>query len=902
MRIQTDRLRPNFCVGFVFIAFVVAALLFTTPVWGQTPETPRPRPTPKPKPKQPLKITGTVEIGAQIRETQGAYTAKFEEVRDVPKGLFVQNLKLDLDSVDSPYFIRFRGTELRELDQRITLDAGRFGKYRAKFVWDQTPHHFGIGQSFLVKTAPGVYSVSATLRAQLQALTLPDSTRTPANGPLSTLVRQELLTAPKTEVRLRRDRATFRQSYQATDNVELHAQFSWLSNRGTRPMSAGTFVRRNLAGPPPAPVAPDIGGIWEGIGQEFLEPLDQRTYDLKIGARFRGKRWSAGVDYDLSLFRNRISTLTFENPFRVTDEEGCLPAVPPQTCGATNRFKTVRWQTDLAPNNEAQTITFWAKFDLTTRTQVRGMVSLSQWTQNDAFLPYTLNTAIVPRHWDAVSPVTNPTDVNQLPAQSANGKVRNINQQYALVNRRNTFQFQAQYRSQSVDNRTPLIIFPGYAAFGDSTWRAARTDFFNLPIENLDWDFRRQNAEAGFEWDVLPSLTWKLDYEWEAWNRKNRDVNRNNEHSIRNRLDFEYNLSGDGKRSSAAPTTRKAEEGVPTLTTLRLKLDHTYSNRRALVYNTQPLTFCAAESTVLPPPVGGCPPAFFNNGGVPGAPAGAPAGSPQASWVITPTTVMRLGVPTEFNLLRRYDQSDRTRHEASFTLELLRGPSTSLSASYRYLGDEHDKNFYGRLFNRFAYVDVEFTHAFESGAYLYASYSRESNRYAYRDLAHLLPTANPLIQGIFSQFPIANTWERTSRNNLDSFNLGINAAPQEGPLKDWQFDLAYAYSFTRDRISTLNPYAVRADSIIHAGANPYPDTVVRRQDVNLVVSRRVGEKYEVGVRYWYEPYTQDDFSYNVLQPYVHGNITSDAPKYLFQNARYGSYHANVATVFLRYSF
>jgi len=823
MRMQTNRIRPIFCVGFVFIACVFSVLLSTAPVQAQTPDKPKPRATPKPKPKQPLTITGTVEIGAQLRDSQGAYTSKFEEVRDVPKGLFIQNLKLDLDSVDSPYFIRFRGLELRERDQRITLEAGRFGKYRSQFVWDQTPHHFGTGQSFLVQTSPGFYSVSATLRAQLQALTLPDSTRTPATGPLSTLVRQELLTAPKTDVRLRRDRATFRQSYQVSDNVELHGQFSWLRNRGTRPMSAGTFVRRNLAGTGPAPVAPDLGGIWEGIGQEFLEPIDQRTYDIKIGARFHGERWSAGVDYALSLFRNRISTLTFENPFRVTNEEGCLPPQPPQTCGATNRFRTVRWQSDLAPNNDAHTITFWAKVDLTARTQARGMFSLSQWTQNDQFLPWTLNTAILPIHWDNVTTVTNPTDVNQLPAQSLKGKVRSKNQQYSLVNRRNTFQFQAQYRSQSVDNRSPVIIFPGYAAFGDSTWRAARTDFFNLPIENLDWDFRRQNAEAGFEWEILPQLTWKLDYEWEAWNRKDRDVNRNNQHSIRNRLDFEYNLSGSGTRSSAAPTGSKSEEDLSTLTTLRLRLDYTYANRRVLVYNTQPLTFCAAESTTLPAPVGGCPPAFFNNNGVNGAPAGAPAGSTTASWVVTPTTVMNRGVPIEFSLLRRYDQSNRIRNDASFTLELLRGPNTSFSASYRYMGDEHDKNFYGRLFNRSAYVDVEFTHSFESGAFVYASYSREASRYAYRDLAHLLPTANPLIQGIFSQFPIANTWERTSRSSLDSFNLGVNAAPQDGPLKNWQFDLAYAYSFTRDRISTLNPYAVRADSIIHAGANPTPD-------------------------------------------------------------------------------
>ncbi|MGH9928673.1 MAG: MtrB/PioB family outer membrane beta-barrel protein, partial [Pyrinomonadaceae bacterium] len=412
------------------------------------------------------------------------------------------------------------------------------------------------------------------------------------------------------------------------------------------------------------------------------------------------------------------------------------------------------------------------------------------------------------------------------------------------------------------------------------------------PIENLDWDFRRQNVEAGFEWNVLTqermpdgrtsaasalrkaNLTWKVDYEWEVWNRKFRDVNRNNEHSIRNRLDFDFNLSGGGKNSDG--------EANP-ITTLRLKADYTYSNRRALGYNTQPLSF---------------------NANFPGSPVGGNT----TAWVVVPPsgtnpgTVFNLGVPTEFNLLRRYDQNDRRRNDGSLTLELLMGPNTNFSASYRYLGDEHDKNFYGRLYNRFSFVNTEFTHIFENGSFFYANYSRETNRFAYRDLAHLLPAPNPLVQGVFAQFPIANTWERTSRNSLDSLDLGINAAPQEGKLQNWQFDLSYALSFARDRISTLNPFTVRPDSVLHAGANPYPDTVVRRQDLNIVVTRRISERIEIGGRYWYEPYTQDDFSFNVLQPYVHGNLTSDTPKYLFQDARYASYHSNVATVFVRYAF
>ncbi|MGQ0761322.1 MAG: MtrB/PioB family outer membrane beta-barrel protein [Acidobacteriota bacterium] len=898
MRIQSKRFKTILRFAFTFIAFVILMLLVTPNVWSQTSD----KDDTKSKTETPFNLHGTIEFGAQFRDLQGGHTAKFEEVRDVPRGIFIQNLRLDFNRADSPYRLAIRGYELRERDQRITADWSRIGKFRTQFMWDQIPHHFGTGQSFLQETSPGLYQVSPTLRASLQAVTLPDAGRTPVNAALPTLVRQELRTAPLTEVRLRRDQAFFRQTYQPTENVEFYFQFSWLRNRGKRPMSAGTFVRRAVPGGGLA----DIGGAWEGVGQEFLEPIDQRTTDVKVGAQFSGKRWRAGVEYDLSLFRNRVESLIFENPFRVTDEEGCLPGPAPPlflTCGAQNRFKQVRWQNDLAPNNDAHTITFWGSLDITQQTQMRGLFSLAYWTQNDPFLPWTLNTAIVPTHWDGLSPITDPTDINQLPARSLNGKMRNINNEFALVNRGKTFRFQAQYRSQFLDNQSPMIVFPGFAAFGDSTWRAGRTDFYNLPIENLDWDFRRQNIEGGFQWDLLrkeskslvrnaserrPQLSWRLDYDWEIWNRKFRDVNRNNQHSIRNRLDFEIDLFGN---SSA--TRKDATSGVTTPgrtgpavdpkspTTLRLKLDYTYANRRTVAYNTQPLTFVTNF-------------------------AGSPPGGPNTAWVVTSFTVMNDGFPIEFNLLRRFDETGRKRNDGSFTLELLKGEKTNFSVSYHYLGDEYDKNFYGLLFNRSSFVDAQFTHAFENGSLFYATYALERNHFKYRDLAHLLPNppAPPgaIVQGTLAQFPIANTWERASRNSLDSFEFGINWTPQEGKLKQWQFDLAYAVSLARDQITTVNPFRVRADSVLHAGANPYPDTVVQRHNVNIAISRRISDKLEIGARYWYEPYHQNDFSYNVLAPYVHGNLTSDTPKYLFQDARYGSYHANVGSVFVRYTF
>ena len=238
-------------------------------------------------------------------------------------------------------------------------------------------------------------------------------------------------------------------------------------------------------------------------------------------------------------------------------------------------------------------------------------------------------------------------------------------------------------------------MFPGYAAFGDAAWRSPAIDFYGLPIENPDQSFTRQNTTGGLQWDVLPQLTWKLDYGWEIWNRNVRDVNRTNEHSIQSRLDLK------------------------TVAGIRLNADYRYADRQPRSYNTQPLSFN---------------PAF----------PGSPANGPQGAWEDTANTVLIRGVPTEFNLLRRFDDTGRIRNDGTFSMELLKGGKTNLSASYRYLRDDYDKNFYGRHYNVLSFIDAQFSYASEGGRSFYANYSRDMNRLGYRGLLHLLVAPLPL--------------------------------------------------------------------------------------------------------------------------------------------------------------
>jgi hypothetical protein len=226
---------------------------------------------------------------------------------------------------------------------------------------------------------------------------------------------------------------------------------------------------------------------------------------------------------------------------------------------------------------------------------------------------------------------------------------------------------------------------------------------------------------------------------------------------------------------------------------------------------------------------------------------------------------MNDGFPIEFNLLRRFDEADRIRHDGGLTLELFKGERTNFSASYHYLGDEYDKNLFGLLFNRYQFFDAQFTHAFKNGSFLYANYNREVNNFKYRDLAHLLPnpqapparssrarwlnTPSPIPGSV----PAAAVWTvlnsaSTGRLRKESYENGSLTSSMRSP------------SPATELLPQIRLFP-RADSVVHAGANPYPDTVVRRHDVNIAILRRIKEDFAIGVRYWYEPYNQDDFSY-----------------------------------------
>ena len=783
-------------------------------------------------------LRGTIDFGAHFRDLSGSKPGKFEQFKDYRNAPTLRNLFLKFESGNSPMLFDVRVSEAGERDARYATEFGRVGKYRFQFMWDQIPQYYSTGTTLHSMTSPGVLTVDPNIRAALQAV--PDASNPPQTlGPtLPNLVRQIISTAPVIKLRTRTDQLFIEQSFHPTKNWEFYFRAQHLRMNGTRPKSTGTFGRQG--------VGPAGDGIWESLGLELPEPVRYRTTNLTFGFQYSQPKWRFGADYFISLFRNEFPTLTWENPFRVTD----AIATPPQFGVGRNRF--VRAQLALPPDNDYQSIIIHGSVDLPHNTQIRGLLTWGRGTQNEAFPPYTLNSALTTAN--LTTGVIGLFGL-ALPQPSLNGVVHNIDQDYTIASHpwKNN-KFLVQYRSNSRNNLSPDITFPAEPAFGDSSERTS-ADFYKLPIENLPTSYTHQIITGNWQWDPNKKFSWELEYNWDIWNRKLRDAPRTNEHSVEGRLSYKPDF----------------------IRGATFKGDYLYADRTPTFYLTQPLTF---QSVI--------------------------AGSTLGGYVATPTTVFLRGIPLEFNLLRRFDEDKRIRNDGNISIEINRSDKVTYSASYRYLRDDYDKAFYGLRYETFSTVYTQVSYYAKENAYFYADFSHEQQQYGYRGLGHLIVGAVQNSTACCAQFPFGNSYDRATLAKLDSFEIGFNASSAG---EKTVLDLSYSLGFARDRTHTVNPFPILANSPLQAGAYNYPDVINRQQEVNVTLSHRIRQGFEVGAVYRFEPYQLDDYYLNNLQPYAGptlstagGRATAPVPRQLFLDARFATSHANAITGFVRYSF
>ncbi len=455
----------------------------------------------------PFELTGEVEGGLQVVQPRGN-SATFDEYRDLDRTdrdgwghLFqVPSLRLLGEDKARTRFLEIGGTNLTRMDANYYMNAGMYNYLRFNFEFDRIPHVISHTAQTIYNEGPeGVFRIPAGAAATTLATQLNAASPVRAN-----VVSAVNALAHPTELGFQTDAARMGLSWLPLPELELSVGYSHTTRDGHVPWGV-------LIGSPGSNVV------------ELAGTRDETFHEVKAGAEYVRDWFQLRFNYTFSLFENDVNKLEWDNP--------CGGG----TGGCTNPSGLGRFST--MPENFAHTFSGAAGFNLPWwRTRLTGGFSYAQWRQDETFLPYTTVTGFT----------GNTTDAG---ASSPDARINVVHANANLTTRplRNVT-LTSRYRYYELENHTPEHTFTNVVSGlstkglspGDTTPGATTTTLLttgptvhsNEPIA-----FRKQNASQDIAWRIIPQVTAKAGYEWEHWNRKDREAASTNEHILKGAVD-----------------------------------------------------------------------------------------------------------------------------------------------------------------------------------------------------------------------------------------------------------------------------------------------------------------------------------------------------------------------------
>ncbi|HYN23373.1 MAG TPA: MtrB/PioB family outer membrane beta-barrel protein, partial [Thermoanaerobaculia bacterium] len=326
---------------------------------------------------------------------------------------------------------------------------------------------------------------------------------------------------------------------------------------------------------------------------ELPEPIDYDIDDAELAGEWNTDR--AGVRFGLrhSTFKNDVSTMYWDNPFRLvgsTDPNAYSSPGSGSIGGSNIGFA------DLWPDNEANLLFVNGRAELGGNWFVQGNVSYNIMTQDDPLLPYTLNASIKGIGFN--EEVFDATKVENLPTRNADMEVNVMNiGAKAGTSFGDNLDLTFNYRLYDYDNQSRRVSFPGYVRF-HAVWE-------EIGRITVPFSYTRQDAGAELGWDVGKASRLAASYNLQTWDREFREIDSSDEDIFRLTFDTKpsalWNLRASyefGDRTTDEYLVEAMEEsflhpeGANNLPTLR-KFDE--AAREYDQYNVQ-ATFLPAEA------------------------------------------------------------------------------------------------------------------------------------------------------------------------------------------------------------------------------------------------------------------------------------------------------------------
>jgi len=418
---------------------------FAQAVPADKPAQPAAQPAPADKPADWFQG----KLNLQLLGRDDVASSKFEEYRVVPKGVSMPVFGFQ-GSADGNSYALF-GTNISQKDQRYTgrASADWIG---VSFDYNQIPHNMGNNARTLFnETATGVWNMSGTLRRSLGDAVdaVPSASRT---YPFyADLLAPTIASAGFVDISALRKRGDV--TFDVGKKLPFDLAFTY--NRDVK-----TGYRGASGGDILGTVSPTI---------DVPEPLNEVTQDI-------GVRWAWTVpnkgnvhaSFNRNLYNDRVNSLVVDNPFRATDlafVSANVPGGPGQV-----RFSTL-------PDNEANRGAFGAQYKFARQTLVTADLAFGSWTQNAAFLPYTINSSVfTPSGAPAAALAT-------LQQPSLDGKINTASYNFTFGSRpAEGLGVRLRYRNYSYKDKSARFVMTGSTSGApDRSWVAADTPTADAP-------------------------------------------------------------------------------------------------------------------------------------------------------------------------------------------------------------------------------------------------------------------------------------------------------------------------------------------------------------------------------------------------------------------------------------
>jgi MtrB/PioB family decaheme-associated outer membrane protein len=431
-------------------------------------------------------------------------TSKYEEYRDLRNGAFLRKLDATFDDLfGTRNYVSLQSQKSFYRDQSYLATFGQYGRFKFQLRYDEIPHIYSnTTRTLFTKTATGVWGFPASVRSTLQASTpanLPSLVAGTGTNALQGVVSDFNFITP----RISRKTGTISASYDLTPHLNVNGMFWREKQDGYRPI--GMILNSS-------PSASATGGF----GVELPEQINYYNNLVRAGGEYGKNDWAVQGGFVGSFFEQNIPSMTWDNPFVLTQPAGAA--------GVTN---PVSGRSTLYPSNQAYYLDFAGAANLTRYVRLQASVNPGWLRQDESFLPYTINAAITGCGGTPGAPCNTTAS---LPATSLNGDKQTLAMNYTLISVPwKSFQIKAAYRHYDYNNNTPVRAFT--PTEGDVGTPSA------AGVENTPFGFNRKNFELTGNWFFAKKSSVKLGYQTEWMDRSHRDVEHSVEHSLVGALD-----------------------------------------------------------------------------------------------------------------------------------------------------------------------------------------------------------------------------------------------------------------------------------------------------------------------------------------------------------------------------